>query len=372
MSRGRAGGRRSRGVFWDVTDKLTTLGLQIGAIGFAAASLYLLWGVISGALSKTLALGSADMQRIVQNVQIACTALRVCGLALVICGAVRYYLDEETGYVLFITGAILRWGMPVAVGSSLREVTAAAATLPAYVASQYSLVGTVSLLVAIPFILVDLSRKLRGAKRRAARAAVVQLEPDEAVAKTHVTIFCWQMPYCRDYLRKFCEAYERRKSCWRIKSGCYCDEEMILRVMKRSATSRVSGFDQRFASLAGEGKKSMTGAQKRQRCRECFIFTEHQKVKYRMLSPMAFPATALLMYIYLAPVKAGLHSALAMTDKFAGRLSFGTQTQTMLGNQWAVSSGSSTVEWLFLICLGLIVLTYILHGLEYFIFDLQV
>lgn len=374
MRRAGSGSRRARGVFWDTTDKLTNWGLQIGALAFAVATIYLMWGVISGALSKTLGLGALDMQRVVQNVQIACRILTIGGILLVVSGVIRYYLDEETGYVLFIVGAVLRWGMPIIVGSSLPEVTVVAATLPAYVAAQYSLVGTVSLVAAVPFLVVDLSRKLRGAKRRASRATMVRTDEEEEIRKPRVALFCWQMPYCRDYLRKFCQAYEKRKACWRIKSGCYCDEDMILRVMKRSSSSKIAGFDQRYSwASGGEAKKNQTAAQKRQRCRECFIYVEHQKVKYRLLSPLSFPATAMLMYVYLRPVKAALHGALELTDKFTGRLSYGAVPKEMLDSQWGSSAAASnTVEWLFLVCLGLVVLTYILRGLEYFIFDLQV
>jgi hypothetical protein len=347
--------------------------LQIGALAFAVATIYLMWGVISGALSKTFALGALDTRRVMQNVQIACRVLTAGGILLVVSGAVRYYLDEETGYVLFIAGAVLRWGMPVVVGSSLQDITVAAATLPAYVASRYSLVGTVALVAAVPFLAVDLSRKLRGAKRRASRAAMVRVDEEEEIPKARIALFCWQMPYCRDYLRKFCQAYERRKACWRIKSGCYCDEEMILRVMKRSSTSKIAGFDQRYSWAADGAQKDLSGAQKRQRCRECFIYVEHQKIKYRLLSPLSFPVTAMLMFVYLKPVKAALHGALELTDKFAGRLSYGAAPREMLGSQWGTSAATSgTVEWLFLVCLGLVVLTYILRGLEYFIFDLQV
>jgi len=374
MARGGSGRRRYRGVFWDTTDRLTVLGLQIGAVAFSVVSVYLLWGIISGALSESMALGAADLQRVMHNIQLACRILTVSGIVIIVSGSIRFYLDEVTGYFLFISGAVLRWGMPVAVGSSLREVTIEAATLPAYVAAQYSFLGTVALVAAVPFLLVDFARKLRGSKRRAARQSVL-VAKEEEIPKSRICIFCWQMPYCRDYLRRFCQAYERRKSCWRIKSGCYCDEDMILRVMKRSATSKVAGFDQRYASLAGDGQKSkdLTGAQRRQRCRECFIYVEHQKLKYRLLSPLAFPATILLMWVYLVPVKAALHGALELTDKFAGRLSYGAGHQQILGNQWGTSqSASNTVEWLFMICLGLMVVTYILRGMEYFIFDLQV
>jgi hypothetical protein len=167
MARGGSGRRRSRGVFWDTTDRLTVLGLQVGAVAFSVVSVYLLWGIISGALSESMALGAADLQRVMHNIQLACRILTVSGIMIIVSGSIRFYLDETTGYFLFISGAVLRWGMPVAVGSSLREVTIEAATLPAFVAAQYSFLGTVALVAAVPFLLVDFARKLRGSKRRA-------------------------------------------------------------------------------------------------------------------------------------------------------------------------------------------------------------
>ena len=370
--------RRSRGLFWDTADKLTVLGLQIGGAAFAVVSVYLLWGIFTGSMSRAGALGGEDLRRILENIQIACNILVFSGVAMVVCGSVRFYLDEETGYVLMCAGTTLRWGMPVLVGSTIQTLTIQTASLPAYVAAQYTFVGTVSLIAAAPFLILDFWRKARGAKRRAKRGAllVTKADDEEQLPKSRLCVFCWQMPYCRDYLRKFCQAYERRKSCWRIKSGCYCDEDMILRVMKRSTTSKVEGFDQRYAWLEGGGKgKQIGAAQKRQRCRECFIFTEHQKIKYRVMSPLTFPLTAALMWIYFRPLKSLLHNALQLTDKFAGRLSYLPKTHELnpLTAGWSDSAtASNTVEWLFLCCLALVLVTYLLRGLEYFIFDLNV
>lgn len=376
MARRGSARRRVKNVAWDSVDRLTILGLQVGGIAFGLVSAYLLWGIIAGSLSKAGFLSGQDLQRVLQNIQIACKILTISGVVIVISGCIRFYLDDVMGYILLLVGAGLRWGMPVLVGSSLNDVAIAATTLPAYVAAQYSFVGTVALVTAAPFLLIDFYRKLSEAKRRAARGPIVftpgQTE-EEDVPKGKMCVFCWQMPYCRNYLRMYCQAYERRRSCWRIKSGCYCDEQMILRMMKRSNTSHVAGSDQRYAWIAGDEKgKQLTGAQKRQRCRECAIYLDHQRQKYQVLGPLAFPASLLIMYMYLKPAKAVMHQALQLTDKFAARLSYNSVPQGMQANQWASSPvASNTVEWLFLMCLGLVLVTYIIRGIEYFIFDLQ-
>ena len=363
--------RRSRGLFWDTLDKLTILGLQIGGIAFTVISLYLAWGLITGSLSNAVILASADRYRILQNIQIACKVVTIGGIIALVSAAIRFHLDEITGYALLMGGAFLHWGLPMLVGTSLQGASLQAATLPAYVVSQYSLIGMVSLILAGPLIAIDFSFKMRGVHRKATRGADV-ISIEEEIPKVRFCFFCWQMPYCREYLRKFCTAYGKRKSCWRLKSGCYCDEEMILRVMKRSATSKLDGFDQRY-SMPTVGKKKLSGAQKRKRCRECFIYSEHQKLKYRILSPLMFPVGILIMWTYFIPAKAMLHRALELTDKFAGRISFGAGQIQLPGiKSTSVVAASNTVEYLFLICLGMILVSYLIRGLEYFIFDLQV
>jgi len=364
-------GRRSRGLFWDTLDKLTTLGLELGGGAFILISVYLMWGLLTGSLADAVTLAAAERYRILQNIHLACRILAISGMVGLASAAIRYYMDEITGYALLIGGAVLHWGIPMLVGTSLQGVSFQAATLPAYVVSQYSQVGMLALLLAGPLIAIDFWYKMRGMHRKATRGAAV-VSGDQELPKARFYFFCWQMPYCRDYLRKFCTAYEKKKSCWRLKSGCYCDEEMILRVMKRSATSKIDGFDQRYL-LAPESKKKLTAAQKRRRCRECFIYVEHQKLKYRILSPLSLPAAVTIMWMYFKPMKALLHSALQLTDKFAGRISFGTGPVEAPAIKFgATTAATNTVEWLFLICLGMILVTYLLRGLEYFIFDLQV
>lgn len=371
MAGGSSGKRRSRGLFLDSVDTLTSLGLKLGGAAFILFGGYLLWGMLAGPLSHVASLTQADRARIVDNVVFACRVLTASGIALLVSAAIRFYSEEVTGYILLIGGALLQWGMPMMMGSSLERASLGTATLSVYIINSFRLVGIVALVAAVPFIAADFSFKLRGIRRGVPRGAVVvsrEVEP----RKSRLHIFCWQMPYCREYLRAFCKAYQHRKSCWRTKSGCYCDEEMILRMMKRSKTSKLPGFDQRYTEVAG-GSKDLTPAQKRQRCRQCFLYAEHQKQKYQILSPLTFPAAIAVMWVYFEPTRAILRKALEFTDRFAGRISFEPWTEQLIGNQWAnAPSTSSTVEYLFLICIGLIVVTYLLRGLEYFIFEVQV
>lgn len=370
MKQGDSGARKSRGAFLDTVDNLTRLGLQLGGVVFVAASAYLLWAMVSGAVERLPSMAPQEAERIWSNLQFVGEAVLIAGLAVILSAAARFYAEEVTGYVLLIGGGALYWGIPMLAVSSIqsaRVVGTAAASL-GHIIQQFQFVGVVALVFAVPFILADFWYKLHGLSRSDRKRGAVTVKEEQA-PKSRLYLFCWQMPYCRDYLRKFCKAYEQRKSCWRIKSGCYCDEDLILRVMKDKG-GKAGGFDQRFTAVAGP-KKQLTPAQKRERCRQCFLYQEHQRQKYRILSPLVFPLAVGLMWMYLQPVKAGLEFVLVKTDELLK--GFSMQPAGANANNWASSSSiSETVLWVFLICLGLIAITYLLRGLEYCIFDLQI
>ena len=56
-------------------------------------------------------------------------------------------------------------------------------------------------------------------------------KPKDVVKNNNVKMFqrCWDTYHCKESLRKVCPAYKSRKSCWRVKSGCFCDENLLMR-----------------------------------------------------------------------------------------------------------------------------------------------
>jgi hypothetical protein len=93
---------------------------------------------------------------------------------------------------------------------------------------------------------------------------------------------CWQLPFCREVIRKQCPAYLARKRCWKFGRGCYCDEEMISRIVRGESLERIK------APTAMSNKKAP--------CGRCHIFIEHQSLKYKVAAPLAVPITVGLMY----------------------------------------------------------------------------
>ena len=344
-----------------------------GAVAFGIGIVYVAWGIFTGRMDEAMNLPQADRFQIAKNVVFACKILEFGGIACIIGGSARFFYEEILGYLLLIVGAALYWGVAIMVGPVVQGMSLQAGDLAVFAIRQVQTVGSVAVVLAVPFILVDFWAKLRGVKRSPRGDAAARAAEKDEIPKSRLYLFCWQMPYCRDYLRQVCTAFEQRKPCWRIKSGCYCDENMILKVLQRSKTSKIPGFDQRYSEAAVGLSKNLTPAQKRARCRQCFLYSEHQKQKYRMLSPLAFPGVIALIWIYLRPVKTLLAKALMFTDQFAGTVSFGPSPQEVASTPWLNPSAiSNGVEWLFIICIGLILVSYVLRAIEYAVFDLQV
>ena len=82
---------------------------------------------------------------------------------------------------------------------------------------------------------------------------------------------CWQMPYCRDFVRSICPAYEARKPCWQLKRGCYCDEKTI--IARHEDPREGEEFAKSLQYRADNSlKRDLIAAQQRQLCRNCVIY----------------------------------------------------------------------------------------------------
>src|SRR5688572_3225436 len=157
---------------------------------------------------------------------------------------------------------------------------------------------------------------------------------------------CWQMSFCRDAIRKRCPIYHARTRCWKERVGCMCEENVIRHAMDAIINKEIIRYDAKpkeaplaepaKPSIADEiiafeadfGKESTTAVAesppveeekpeekteelrrpevyvppsrkevkiphnphlsdfvKRERCRNCVIYNEHQRLKYQFLAP---------------------------------------------------------------------------------------
>lgn len=102
---------------------------------------------------------------------------------------------------------------------------------------------------------------------------------------------CWELPFCRETIRKICPAYLARKKCWKFGKGCYCDQEMITRIITgevgaNTASARAFARDTITTDLGLD-----TAKRGKPPCGKCYIYLYHQQLKHKLVSPLILPAT---------------------------------------------------------------------------------
>lgn len=367
MNRAGAGSKKSKGGILDFLDALSYKGLLVGAAGFVAATAYFLWAVNSGNLSNFASQPVDFQSRMLGNLTMFGNVLVISGLLLVFSCAIRYYSHEFTGYVLLASGLLLYAGMPMMLAMVAGEPVGPIQLI----INQFGQVGVTALVAAVPFVILDLWFKVVGRRASSSRKSAVLLSKGSSGGGNQIYSKCWEMPFCRNYMRNYCKSFKDKKSCWKTKSGCFCDEEMIVRALEQESKSMMAGAD--GAKAKRPPAKTFTPSQKRERCRNCRIYAEHQNQKYRILCPLAFILPIGFVWLEFASVNTWLHQALNWIDKFVARISVmpNPESDPQMRHFMDSISGSSVAQWVLIICFTMMAITWILRGLEFVIYSRQ-
>jgi hypothetical protein len=217
--------------------------------------------------------------------------------------------------------------------------------------------------------IMELPNRMRG---RADVGVAQHAEPQQRREAQNATMFspCWKLPFCREVIRKQCPAYLAKTTCWKFGRGCYCDEEMISRIVRGESMDNVKAPTR----MSRQGKPP---------CHRCYIFLEHQGMKYRVASPMAVPMTIAIMYF-------GWGTYMALTGKVGNSLQFlwdklafrGTSAVTNAVGK-VVETGSkantlspeqlqNTAQIMFAVLVGFYLLIMISKGIEWAIYKARI
>ncbi|MBI2841801.1 MAG: hypothetical protein HYX78_00205 [Armatimonadetes bacterium] len=367
---------RKRNILLEILDVLTDLGLKLGGLVFIVVLGYLVYGLAAkNGLGKLASLPPMDRDRVVSNVALGCSILRASGAVVAVCAAIRYYVEETLGYLMSILGVVLYFGMPWGFTVWFSQAELHANPAIATIVSGFRSLGTIMFLLGVFLIVRDLVLRMVYAFSGRDRKGQLFLIGEAAEGlqpgfRTKLYPQCWETHYCRDFVRKVCPAYQNRKPCWRIKVGCFCDEGTILRAMNvQSKEGQMFARDLNYRTGSVTGTRALTAAQKRTRCRTCVIFLYHQHQKYKLISPIVFPVTAALMWLFYPNIVGIFEGFVQFTDQFMRMVSFLPQTQVQ-APELAVVPGA--VQILFVMWLAIMIVSYALQFIEYCIFRLQV
>lgn len=340
--------------------------------------LYLLWGLGSGAWSHQ-AMGHLAAARRLEQVANVTLVFRLLDVSTVV--AVAAFLvvcarAEGAGYWLLGAAALFYAGVPfgTAQGFALRRETGSAA-------SALALAGLAQLawLLAVPGALwtaAELARRLLDAADRAAvqRANVKYghgAQKDPAAATRHRQVFlgrCFEGPFCKDVIRAKCPIFlKRRGPCWWYKEGCMCEERIVLQAMITPTwKDQMTRADQ--AMKMGGPRTVLSPAAKRDRCRNCIIYNEHQREKHKALSWVTLLVVPGLLLLNFAWLQAAVDRLLLGLDAATKRFSFGADPAGIT----ALHSGAySLIAWVFVFSLAVVLLSQVLKLIEYWCYTLK-
>lgn len=167
---------------------------------------------------------------------------------------------------------------------------------------------------------------------------------------------CWQLPFCREFVRERCPIYHAKTTCWKELVGCMCEEQVIRNAMENKPIPK----DMLLAAKMIPRNSRLTEPQKKERCRNCVIYNEHQRHKYKVAMPVTVGA---FLLVYLA-----LHNPLiGAMNQLVDTINRVVQHATLASGGKAYTAPTFFVETL-LAVFFIVALTYAMKMLEFFIF----
>lgn len=176
---------------------------------------------------------------------------------------------------------------------------------------------------------------------------------------------CYQLPFCRKFVRERCPIYLAKRTCWKERVGCMCEEQVIKDAMQGKAIPR----DVVGAAKYIPKNSRLTPQQKAERCRQCVIYNEHQKHKYKLSIPLTFLVTVGLYFITREPAGQFIANAVTRVNGLINQATLDSSGKTAIKNQMLF--GNFGVHDLLVIILFFVGFAYAIRAIEWMFFRLR-
>lgn len=326
-------------------------GLGAVAAGVAAGLLVFTCFRVTG----TTGVAVADALRNVQTFE----RILIVGLIGLAVGSTYLYWEEEVLGVLQLILAAALWFtpfyMPLILGETQNEIVARSIDA---LQNGGAFFGLLSIAVLLFQIVVSVRNRLQhGVKADHLRYGK---GVKEDVDRQNVFLGkCWQLPFCRKFVRDRCPIYHARKACWKERVGCMCEEKVIRNALENKPIPK----DSLLAANLIPRNFQLTDAQKAERCRNCVIYNEHQKHKYKLVLPLTLLAFVGAYAAFHGSLIAGTLSMIKTADRIV-------QAGTLGGVQ-SLGTPTVLVEGL-LITFFIVAMSYSIKIVEFLIFKLKI
>lgn len=374
---------------------------QVTALTTVALLAWFMWGIISGSLADVPKRSAADQVLVMQTIQNFSSYLNISLLLNLISGAICFYDESAYGVVLLIIAGFLDYGMQYCMDAVIGNTK----SLVAGKASHLSLAALhqSALMIAVPGILLviyNIIAALMNAGNRSLGNATLGkgMAAQQNAPSPIVGAFapCWQLPFCRTAIKETCPIYHAKTKCWQQGVGCMCEQNIIQLAMStgkqrvsQEELSESKGFVA-LGDLINKDEKDMlksiptrigprgvkipvnpniTPQQQKERCHNCIIYTEHQRLKYNFFAPLVTLIIPVLAFLQFENLKAFAGQMVEKFDSIIGHVTLNIGKVTDFSQKVA---GSFSLEFILVICATLVLLTWSLRFLEYCVFKIKI
>ena len=391
--------------------------MQLAALGTIVLYAYLIYGLFVGDVGHWAILNHEERLRIGGAVQGAVTYLNVVLGVFLVSVCILYYDEEPIGYILVGGALALYYGLPFLIDAFLPNQISQWTSSNNWAAHAiFNQLHVAALMLAVPGGILTVRdlilRIVDGGSRRKEEFTAMQyggsVQEEENVGTPILGIFakCWQLPYCRPAIRKGCPIYHARTRCWRERVGCMCEENVIRHAMDALIGKELIKKEQPDVELDSGGIAGLTLEKDREavqekttelparvgpppsprnvkiphnpnipmrfkveRCRNCVIYNEHQRMKYQFFAPLMVLALPAMTVWQFDAISGWLNGIIHSMDVMMSKLAL---------TQGAQASGASflatpvAVQYIIIGCLVVIGTTMVLRGMEYVLFKWKV
>lgn len=282
-------------------------------------------------------------------------------------GAAYYFWGEETsGPIILLLGGAL-WTAPFYLPSMIPNGQGSEVAGQALLRIQSA--GLPMAIIGILAILVDVFQRAQLRAREGARADAIKYGRNMKEERDTRNVFlgkCWQLPYCRKFVREVCPIYHSRRTCWRERVGCMCEEQLIKNAMARG--NEAIPRDIVAAEKMIPRNSRLTDRQKAERCRQCVIYNEHEKHKYKLMTATLMVTVFGFYAAFRGPLLTGVSNLLLQMDSGLNRVTY-SQGQ---GGQLSRAAQVPVFQEILLAVGVFIVLAYGFKLIEYLCFKLRI
>lgn len=362
---------------------------------------YLMWGLFSGAFADVVK-EAATAQHAVQLVGQLSMWLNLCLVVTLLSSILLYYEEDSLGIVLVLVSAFLAYGLEFCITMLFASD---AQRLTSGTASQNVLkeVHLAAMMIGAPGVLMILRSMIARftTARQGEDLTNMQYGANvarEEVPKAMIGAFakCWQLPFCRSGIRKSCPIFQAKTKCWKERVGCMCEENIILLAMggteqqKPVNMTKEMGFvpigdllskgneEKRAAITTRVGPRGVriptnphiTDQQKRERCRNCIIYNEHQRQKYQFFSAPVTLSIPVLVAWQFDSLTRLINMLMKAIDSLFSHLSISGNGPSL--DLYKSVAGSMPIETMLIVCMTLILMTWAQRLLEYCTFKIKI